>query len=725
MIISKKANVCLRLARKSQLKSCRRSFGIWLKLTWKIARDNEKKDAVQSLEKHDQEIIKLKLQFAEARKNYEGKFADQMSKVIHLMKDAHSAEVARIESRKKAEFDTTLKECVDKQESFWKSEMSSLKSKLLKEHSDEKMRLKRMLKDAYDAKTAEKEKMQSESLEQMKRNHSKQKQIVIDMIKVEYDTKISLIMSKHQEELKALIDNQHREKELEDKSRHLNSLESRLMKISRIKERKQGIRNEAQRDIRKVSDKLRNVSPKPFSQDKLVQVNLSREEQYRERLPAKSQVYAATNTESIIDKDLDFGNLTQVQNTHKTETIFSPDLEGKDTNEEKQVSLGVTSLRKKLSFLQTQQHNRHLSRRRAMTAIGNIGNKLRLLELGDIKVKKLESQVEKGRSNTPETLASLPSKGLVDSPTEKYAENFTPTETFDAPSSEVHRIANIVRFAKKLMDHRTKKLRKKKVIRRKKKSRSPPPVRNKSPSNHSGYTSPNPILSPEDNVTRNHGATLNTVYSAEQDKILARGLKKLSQLHHYHRGRFNLEGFRGRPIDSNTFYKQVRLLGADITLSEANAVFATYDRDGNGALEYHEFLRGFYGESTPRVQARSHVVAKTPESDLKGRRIKKGSGRKKVKQARRRKISPSSISKSTRSPYEPKAPKYAQSKESLIQKIESDRHFYIQQIETQTNALRQEFQSKLSESKSSSAALQQMVRDLEIRLLHYESQDRL
>ena len=33
--------------------------------------------------------------------------------------------------------------------------------------------------------------------------------------------------------------------------------------------------------------------------------------------------------------------------------------------------------------------------------------------------------------------------------------------------------------------------------------------------------------------------------------------------------------------------------------------------------------------------------------------------------------------------------------------------------------------SKLSESKSSSASLRQMLRDLEVRLLHYESQDRL
>ena len=186
-----------------------------------------------------------------------------------------------------------------------------------------------------------------------------------------------------------------------------------------------------------------------------------------------------------------------------------------------------------------------------------------------------------------------------------------------------------------------------------------------------------------------------------------------------------MEGFRGRPIDSDTFYKQIRLLGADITLPEANAVFATYDRDGNGVLEYHEFLRGFYGEGTPRAKTRNHVLAKTPGSDVQGRRIKKGSGRKKLKQSRRRKVSPSSISKSIRSPHEPKAPKYAQSKESLIQKIESDRRFYIQQMEMQTNALRKEFQSKLSESKSSSASLRQMLRDLEVRLLHYESQDRL
>ena len=142
-------------------------------------------------------------------------------------------------------------------------------------------------------------------------------------------------------------------------------------------------------------------------------------------------------------------------------------------------------------------------------------------------------------------------------------------------------------------------------------------------------------------------------------------------------------------------------------------------------LEYHEFLRGFYGEDTPRAKMRSRMVAKSPGSDGKGRRIKKGSGRKKLKQSRRRKVSPSSISKSIRSPHEPKAPKYAQSKESLIQKIESDRRFYIQQMEMQTNALRQEFQSKLSESKSSSASLRQMLRDLEVRLLHYESQDRL
>ena len=58
-------------------------------------------------------------------------------------------------------------------------------------------------------------------------------------------------------------------------------------------------------------------------------------------------------------------------------------------------------------------------------------------------------------------------------------------------------------------------------------------------------------------------------------------------------------GFMGRAIDIPLFRRQLKNIGINLTKNEANAVYSLYDKDGNGQLEYREFLKGFFSDHLP------------------------------------------------------------------------------------------------------------------------------
>ena len=86
---------------------------------------------------------------------------------------------------------------------------------------------------------------------------------------------------------------------------------------------------------------------------------------------------------------------------------------------------------------------------------------------------------------------------------------------------------------------------------------------------------------------------------SKKNQSLQSGLAKIKAVASTPRGRFDLQGFKGRAIDIPLFRRQLKNIGINLTKNEANAVYSLYDKDGNGQLEYHEFLKGFFSDHLP------------------------------------------------------------------------------------------------------------------------------
>ena len=97
----------------------------------------------------------------------------------------------------------------------------------------------------------------------------------------------------------------------------------------------------------------------------------------------------------------------------------------------------------------------------------------------------------------------------------------------------------------------------------------------------------------------------NTNTQSKKQEYLKRGLAKIQAVADTPRGRFDLQGFKGKAIDKQLFRRQLKNIGINLTKNEAVEVYNLYDKDGNGELEYHEFLKGFFSKNFSNVLSSS------------------------------------------------------------------------------------------------------------------------
>jgi len=99
-----------------------------------------------------------------------------------------------------------------------------------------------------------------------------------------------------------------------------------------------------------------------------------------------------------------------------------------------------------------------------------------------------------------------------------------------------------------------------------------------------------------------------------QQMTLHLALNKVSDFVHSPRGRFDLQGFKGRAVTANSMHRQMNVLGCKLTKAEASALFVHYDRNQDGEVNYAEFLRSFFDNKTTGVQKQNNNANMHPDN---------------------------------------------------------------------------------------------------------------
>ena len=100
---------------------------------------------------------------------------------------------------------------------------------------------------------------------------------------------------------------------------------------------------------------------------------------------------------------------------------------------------------------------------------------------------------------------------------------------------------------------------------------------------------------------------------------LRTGMKKLDKLAKDSAGCIDLEGFRGAQVNSKELRRVLGILRCKISFTEADALMTVFDKDGNGLIDYTEFVTFFFKRVRAMKKGIEYEFDHLPEDKVEAR----------------------------------------------------------------------------------------------------------